>query len=220
MKTNHFRLFITIVLMVAAFASAGQPARGSKNENHEKKSEGKESFRPEKKGDYRDNIRFRGEERPVRKEFNHREIRRYEAPRAYDYKPSKDYRAHASPARVRVPDHFRGYRHYYYAPAYGHVIRTFPVSPLVFHMRGAKYYFHNDNFYHHRKGVGYIWIENPYGLVFPRLPHGAVQVHIGGRPYFRIGNVFFTHHPAGFEVVKIPARYYKARPVIHISASF
>jgi hypothetical protein len=175
MKTLNLRLFVTILLMGAVLAVAGQPARGSKNENHGTRNEKKETYKLDKKSDYRDNIRFRGEERPVRKELNHREIRRHEAPRAYNYKPSDEYRAHASPARVRVPDHFRNYRHYYYAPAYGHVIRTFPASPVVFHVRGAKYYFHNDHFYHYRKGVGYVWIENPYGMIFPRLPQGAYQ---------------------------------------------
>lgn len=207
MKTIHVKLIVTVVLMVAVFAAAGQPARGNKNVKKENTGVVRKSETGPK------NARSTVDTRKVR-EINRsaqgREIRRVEP----------NYRASATPARVKVPNHFQGNRHYRYVPSYGHTIKNFNKKPVVFHSGSSKFYFHNNHFYRYHNGVGYIWVENPYGMVFPKLPKGSVLVHIGGRPYFQYGDVYFVHHRVGYEVISLPARYYKARPVIHISASF
>jgi len=217
MKTIHFKLLLTIAAMVAVLASAGQPARGSKNDNRGNQNDKKEAVRMDKRSDYRDNVRYRGDNRPVNRELNSRVIEN--RPVRRESPPQKVY-THNVPVKAKVPAHFHGDRYYYYAPKYGHAVRKFHSSPIVFHARGDKFFFYNDHFYRYHKGIGYVWIENPYGMVFHKLPHGTVLVHIGGRPYYRYGNVFFAHGPYGFEVVRLPARYYLSRPVIHISASF
>lgn len=217
MKTNISKLLVTILLMGAVHSAAGQPARGSQNDNRGNQKEKKETFNPEKNNHPRNHIRYKGESRPVPKELNHRDIKYREARRV---ETARKYHVHTSPARVKIPQHFHGNKHYYYTPEYGHTLRYLHSAPVVFRVKGGKYYFHNDHFYRYHKGVGYVWIDNPYGMIIPGLPHGAVLVHINGRPHFRVGNQFFVRHPAGFELVALPARYHITRPVIHISATF
>lgn len=217
MKTINLKLFVTIVLMGAVFAATGQPARGSNNQNRGNSDKKKETAKVEKRKDYRNNVQYRGESRPVNRELNrsgvkYRDNRKVES--------NRNYHVYSAPVKVKTPKHFQGNKNYYYAPRYGHTVSYFHTSPVVFHAKGNKFYFHNDHFYRYRKGIGYVWIDNPYGMVFPRLPHGAIRVHINGRPHYRIGDVYFVHNPYGYEVVSLPARYYKSRPVIHISASF
>lgn len=217
MKTINLKLYVTIVLMGAVFAAAGQPARGSNNQNRGKSAKKEEAVKIEKRNDYRDNVRYKGENRPVNRELNRSGVT-YRENRKVDNR--KNHTVYTAPAKVVTPKHFKGNKNYYYAPRYGHTVRHFHSSPVVFHAKGTKYYFHNDHFYRYHKGIGYVWIDNPYGMVFTRLPHGAIRVHINSRPYYRVGDVYFVQNPYGFEVVSLPARYYKTRPVIHISASF
>jgi hypothetical protein len=217
MKTNTSKLLITILLMGAVYASAGQPARGSQNDNRGNQKEKKETFKPEKNNHPSQNIRYKGEQRPASKELNQRDIKYRDVRRV---ETARNHYTRASAERVKIPQHFHGNKHYYYAPKYGHTLKYLHSAPVVYNVKGRKYYFHNDHFYRYHKGVGYVWIDNPYGMIFPRLPHGAVLVHINGRPHFRVGNLFFVHHPAGFELVTLPARFHISRPVIHISATF
>ena len=216
MKTRNLKLMLSIALMGAVFAAAGQPARDSGNDNRNKNYNRKESLKPEKKSNYRENAHYRGESRPVQKELHHRsparDIRRAE--------PGPGYRADAVRPGAKAPDHFKGNKHYRYIPRYGHTVKHFSGKPVVFHTGTSRYYFHDNHFYRYHNGIGYIWIDNPYGMVFPSLPRGSVLVHINGRPFYRYGSVYFVNHRHGFEVVSLPVRYQIARPVIHISASF
>jgi hypothetical protein len=217
MKTIHLKLFVTIVLMGAVFAATGQPARGSNNQNRVNSDKKKETAKVEKRKDYRNNVQYRGESRPVNRELNrsgvkYRDNRKVES--------NRNHTVYSAPVKVKTPKQFQGNKNYYYAPRYGHTVRHFHTSPVVFHAKGNKFYFHNDHFYRYHKGIGYVWIDNPYGMVFNRLPHGAIRVHINGSLHYRIGDVYLVRNPYGYEVVSLPARYYKSRPVIHISASF
>jgi hypothetical protein len=238
MKTKFYTLLATIVLMGAVYAAAGQPARGSGNDNRAIPNEKRQNNQIGKKNNPQENIRYKGEERPVNRNLNQRAIPNQNVRRSDNRtavsqnrintanretrvkKPVNNYKVHHAPARVAVPKHFSSNRYYYYTPKYGHTVRKFHSAPVVFYAKNNPYYFHNDHFYRYYRGIGYVWIENPYGMIFPRLPHGTVMVHINGRPYFRYGNVYFAAHRRGYEVISVPAKYYKARPVIHISASF
>lgn len=206
---------LTMVLMGAVIAATGQPARGSKNDNRGYKNDKGRDVVMEKKKDYRDNIRYKNGERPVKRE----DIRDYKYHEARKKQEVNRYHVNKAPHRHEIPAHFRGNSHYRYIPAYGHTVRYFPSSPVVFKAKNTKYYMYSGHFYRYHKGIGYIWVENPYGLVINHLPHGAVMVRINGVPHFRLGNVYFTVHPHGYEVVALPARYY-SRPMIHVSASF
>jgi hypothetical protein len=81
MKTNISKLLVTILLMGAVYAAAGQPARGSQNDNRGNQKEKKEAFKPEKNNHPRDHIRYKGESRPVPKELNQKDIKYREARR-------------------------------------------------------------------------------------------------------------------------------------------
>lgn len=217
MKTLSLKLLPTIAAMVAVIASADQPASGSQNDTRGYQNDKKQSVQLEKRSDYRENVRYRGEDRPVNREINRREIEYRPVKRA---NPPKTVYTNQSPVKVKVQNYFNGNRYYNYTPKYSHAVRDFHNTPVVFHAKVNKFYFHNDHFYLYHKGIGYVWIENPFGMVFSKLPQGTIMVHINGKPYYRYGNVFFVHSPYGFEVVQLPVRYYKARPVIHISANF
>lgn len=217
MNTRKIKLLVTIVLMGAVFAAAGQPGRGNQNDNRGNKNEKKETKGFEKKNDSREYARNKGEYRPVNREINQRDAYKREVRRVED---NRKYRAEAVPVKARVPNHFHGNKHYRYVPNYGHTVKHFKGKPVVFHTSSSRFYFYNDHFYRYHNGIGYIWVESPYGMIFPQLPNGSVLVHIGGRPYFRYGNVWFVHHRRGYEVVSVPARFVNPRPVIHISASF
>lgn len=206
---------LTMVLMGAVIAATGQPARGSKNDHRGNKNDKGKDIVLEKKKDYRDHIRYNNGDRPVKKN----DIRDYKYHESRKKQSASRYHANSATHRHEIPAHSRGNSHYRYIPAYGHTVRYFPSSPVVFRAKNKKYYMHNGHFYNYHKGIGYIWVENPYGLVINYLPHGAVMVRINGVPHFRLGNVYFTAHPHGYEVVAMPARYY-SRPVVHISASF
>jgi hypothetical protein len=202
MKTNKLTLLISILLMGAVFAAAGQPARGTEKNYRGNSNDKNRSVRIDKKKDYRE---YSSNRNSVR-----HDDRRSTPYRSYKPTPER---------RHEMPPHFKGNKDYRYIPKYGHTVKHFRNKPVILHANAGRYYYHQGHFYRYHKGIGYIWIDNPAGIVFRALPHGAVMVRINGLPYYRVGNVYFTTHPYGYEAVMLPARYYR-RPVIHISASF
>jgi hypothetical protein len=210
MKTRKLSLFVTILLMGAVFAAAGQPGRNGKNDNRGNENDKNKGYQLEKRDDYRNHAKFDHNQNRAE-----RDIRYHDAKK----KSAKNYSAYKSDNRYGVPEHFRGYKEYRYVPQYGHTVRHFKVKPEVYHGKKGKYYYHAGHFYNYRPGVGYIWIENPIGLVFNDLPYGAVRVSIHGAPYYRVGDVYMVHNRYGYEIVPVQVRPV-SRPVIQISATF
>lgn len=106
------------------------------------------------------------------------------------------------------PYSYRFQKHYFYHPAYGHVVRKFGKRPDYFVHNNVRYYNYNGHFFRHFPGVGYVLADMPYGLVFQKLPRYAERVYINGFLYFRVGNLFFENNPHGFALIHYPERYY------------
>ncbi len=98
--------------------------------------------------------------------------------------------------------------HYYHHKRFGHVIKRFTIVPHVFYHNRHKYYCHDGYFYKYRRGIGYVLVDIPFGMVFNHLPHGYEIVYINGYMYFRVGNLFFERGWNGYRLVHFPERYY------------
>jgi hypothetical protein len=107
-----------------------------------------------------------------------------------------------------VPYYFRNNNHYWYFPEYGHILRGFRHEPVILYSGRMPYYFEDGFFYRYYSGIGYVWIEEPYGIWFNELPYAAVRVRIGGKMYYRLGNAFFRHGHSGFHLVVLADRFY------------
>jgi len=106
------------------------------------------------------------------------------------------------------PYSYRFHKYYYHHPRYGHVIRRFTGRPWFFIHNHHRYYCFNGHFFRHFRGVGYVLVDMPYGIIFERIPVGYEQVYINGYLYFRIGNLFFEMTRYGFRLVHYPERYF------------
>jgi hypothetical protein len=106
------------------------------------------------------------------------------------------------------PYSYRYHKHYYHHPVYGHVIRSFGYKPVIFIHNNHKYYCHNGHFFRFRRGIGYVLVDIPFGIVFERIPYGAERVYINGYMYFRTGNLFFEYSNYGYRLVHYPERYF------------
>ncbi len=113
-------------------------------------------------------------------------------------------------------DYYNGYhprsymyhRNYYHHPVYGHVIRKFVHRPVIFVHNHHRYYDYDGHLFRFYRGVGYVLVDVPFGLVVEYLPAGYEQVYINGYLYFRVGNLFFENTDLGFRLVHYPERYY------------
>lgn len=106
------------------------------------------------------------------------------------------------------PYSYRFHKHYYHHPKFGHVIRTFASRPWFFVHNHNRYYIYNGHFFRFFRGVGYVLVDMPYGIVFEQLPPVKEQVYINGYRYFRVGNLFFELTNHGFRLVHYPERYF------------
>ncbi|WP_372936358.1 hypothetical protein [Mariniphaga sediminis] len=106
------------------------------------------------------------------------------------------------------PHSYQFHKHYYHHHTYGHVIRRFHHRPDYFIHNHIRYYSYNGHFFRHFRGIGYVLVDMPYGIVFQQLPIGYERVHINGYLYFRIGNLFFEMAQHGFTLVHYPERYF------------
>ena len=106
------------------------------------------------------------------------------------------------------PHSYRYHKFYYYHPGYGHAIRKFTYKPDYFVHNNIRYYNYNGHFFRHFKGVGYVLVDMPYGVVFHQLPKESDKVYINGFLYFRIGNLFFERSPRGYALIHYPERYF------------
>lgn len=106
------------------------------------------------------------------------------------------------------PHSYRFHKHYFHHPRYGHVIRKFQYRPVFFVHNNIRYYNYNGHFFKYFRGVGYVLIDMPYGIVFSGLPSEYERVYINGYPYFRVGNLFFERNPYGYALVHYPERYF------------
>jgi hypothetical protein len=113
-------------------------------------------------------------------------------------------------------DYYRGYhpysyrfhKHYYHHTAFGHVIRKFHYRPVSFIHNNIRYYNYNGHFFRYFRGIGYVLVDMPYGIVFHELPVGYERVYVNGFLYFRIGNLFFEMNSNGYSLIHYPERYF------------
>jgi hypothetical protein len=110
------------------------------------------------------------------------------------------------------PHSYQFHKHYFHHPRYGHVIRRFNYKPVSFIHNNVRYYNYNGHFFRHFRGVGYVLVDMPYGLVFRQLPAVHERVYVNGYLYFRVENLFFESHPYGFALIHYPERYFAMNP--------
>ena len=122
MKTTRLKLFVTIVLVGALLEATWQPARGSNNQNRGNSDKKKETAKVEKRQDYRNNVQYKGESRPVNRELNRSGVKHYVNRKV---ESNRNYHVYSTPVKVKTPKHFHGNKNYYYAPKYGHTVRYF-----------------------------------------------------------------------------------------------
>ena len=103
---------------------------------------------------------------------------------------------------------YRFHKNYYHHSIYGHVIRKFTIRPGIFVHNHNRYYSYNGHFFRYRRGIGYILVDIPFGIVFEQLPYGYERVYINGYLYFRMGNLFFEYSQYGYRLVHYPERYF------------
>ncbi|UHQ54315.1 DUF6515 family protein [Microbulbifer sp. YPW16] len=90
------------------------------------------------------------------------------------------------------------------------VLTAFAFAPAA-DARGAGYerhgYGHHHFKRHHHGPRHWRGSHGPrisLGLTFPVLPHGFVNLSVGGRPFYYHGGHFYRHGPAGYVVVSAP----------------
>ncbi len=113
------------------------------------------------------------------------------------------------------PYSYRYHKYYYHHPVYGHVIRRFIHRPMVFYHNNHNYYSYDGHFFRFQRGVGYVLVDLPFGVVFDYLPHDYERVFINGYLYFRVGNLFFETTDFGFRLVHYPERYFAYQDDFH-----
>ncbi len=106
------------------------------------------------------------------------------------------------------PYSYRYYKFYYHHPVYGHVIKRFDFRPMVFIHNHNRYYCYDGHFFRYRRGIGYILVDIPFGIMFDQMPVGYDRVYINGYLYFRVGNLFFEFTNLGYRLVHYPERYF------------
>ena len=154
--------------------------------------------------------------RPKSMNYNHSSRNFY---RKYNYRNYnhwdrrwENYRWNVSSWR----DYYNGYnpysyrynKYYYHHPVYGDVISRFVFHPNIFIHNHHQYYCYNGHFFRFLRGVGYVLVDLPFGMVFQQLPLDYDQVYINGYLYFRVGNLFFEYTDYGYQLVHYPERYY------------
>lgn len=173
--------------------------------------------RYEPNNNYRGSDRYwSGDRRPGNMNYNHHDRDFY---RHYDYRKYNHWDHNWERYRWNLNswrDYYRGYhpysfryhKYYFHHPVYGHVIRKFHHSPVVFVHNHYRYYCYDGHFFRYHRGIGYVLVNMPYGIVFEQLPHDYDRVYINGYLYFRIGNLFLEFTGNGFSLVHYPERYY------------
>jgi hypothetical protein len=102
---------------------------------------------------------------------------------------------------LRIHRDYRFSKNYYYHPRYGHVIRRFDVSPLIFSFSRGRLFYSDGCFFDYQPGIGYVAVDYPYNYLFTNLPAGNITVGFRGHVYFSVGNLFFEMHHGGFRLV-------------------
>ena len=98
---------------------------------------------------------------------------------------------------------YRKSKYYFHHPRYGHTVRLFEHSPLVFNYTRGRLFFSEGCFFEYRPGIGYIAVDFPYHLLFTSLPYNAVSVGFRGKIYMSAGALFFEPHRGGFRLVPL-----------------
>lgn len=95
-------------------------------------------------------------------------------------------------------------QHYYNHPQYGRVYQRFDDQPIVFRHSHGDYYYHGNQFYTYRDGVGYCPSETPRDVYFRDLPFDCNRLQVNGQVFFRHGDLYFSHSSRGYLIVPSP----------------
>jgi hypothetical protein len=96
-----------------------------------------------------------------------------------------------------------GHDHSY--PDRGSVIRDLPRGTIGVNYAGVSYRFH-DGVWLEPRGLAFIVVEPPIGLVVPKLPSFTTVLAQGGQTYLYANDVYYRPRPdlGGYEVVNDP----------------
>ncbi len=101
-------------------------------------------------------------------------------------------------------ENYHAQQGYYNHPQYGRVYRRFEDRPIVFRHSHGDYYYHGNQFYTYRDGVGYCPAESPRGMYFSDLPFDCNRVQVNGQVFFRHDDLYFSHSTRGYAIVPSP----------------
>ena len=102
--------------------------------------------------------------------------------------------------------YYRSYRSHYYSPvrASVSVIAHAPFGAVSINF-GNRYYRYHNGFYYRPYQRGFMIVPPPIGIIVPVLPPASVYVVIGGRPYYRCRDIYYSPLASrGYRVVDQP----------------
>ena len=126
-----------------------------------------------------------------------------------DRKHYKEYSHGRNDGDYQYSEHYSnrpayGRQSYYNHPQYGRVYQRFDDQPIVFRHSHGDYYYHGNQFYTFRDGVGYCPTEYPRNVYFRDLPFDCNRVQVNGQVFFRHGDFYFSHSQRGYIMVPSP----------------
>ncbi|MEH6566198.1 MAG: DUF6515 family protein [Halopseudomonas sp.] len=87
----------------------------------------------------------------------------------------------------------------------GDRIGQLPSGYRQIHHREQDYYYARGAWYRPYSG-GFVVVMPPVGLSIPILPDGYITLTIGGRPYYRYNDVYYTRRGNSYVVIEAPAQ--------------
>ncbi len=135
-------------------------------------------------------------------------------------------------AAAAPPDRYRERERERRGPEFherGHVVHELPPGCRLVEVRGVKYYERGGVYFQPAAG-GYVIVDAPeggivvtpaVGSVIATLPIGAVTVTIGGKVFYRHGNVFYRPQEGRYVVVERPptAVVVESQPAVPVAVS-
>ncbi len=197
MKTKFYSGLIAflMLILVTGLAAEAQTGAGNPGNRHKKQEKGyKKEYKEERKESKREDKKdFR--QGSTAYQYEGRDHAPY---RHYDY----DRHGNGKKTYRRYEDHhgYDGRIYSYHHPRYGTVYRSFNSVPVRLRCHDGYYYFHGGYYYRLYPEVGYVRVEIPRTVVFYEIPSHAVRVRIGGRPYYRYGELVFERFDRGYRL--------------------
>lgn len=119
-----------------------------------------------------------------------------------------DYYWHEGRYDARDDDRRGGYDRRHWETRHDYVVHRLPPRHRVVHYHGHRYYYGQGRWYRPR-GLNYVVVDPPLGLVLSFLPQFGATVYFGGIPHYRAGPVYYAWNPRLRGYVVTDRAYYR-----------